>query len=102
MSSFDDLPILAEAEWLYDGTVPIRIRVHSSPMYYGTGDYEDPSDIAEDRPGDFYILTYEMAGSPGHFCNAMQNLASIDEVLETVARKFPGARWLTPLEHKPA
>ena len=100
MSEFDDLPILAEAEWLHDGTVPIRIRVHSSPMYYGTGDYEDPSDIAEERPGDFYILTHEVAGSPGKF-DMTRNLASIDDVLETVERKFPGARWLTPLERKP-
>ncbi len=102
MSSFDDLPILAEAEWLYDGSVPIRIRVHSSPMYYGTGDYEDPTDIAEERPGEFYLLTHEVAGSPGHFSNVTPNLTSIDEVLETVERKFPGARWLTPLLRKPA
>ncbi|MFL6697965.1 MAG: hypothetical protein ACJ8GJ_12415 [Vitreoscilla sp.] len=102
MSSFDDLPVLAEAQWLYDGSVPVRIRVHSSPMYYGTGDYEDPTDIAEERPGEFYILSWESAGSPGSFPNAMPNLASIDEVLETVERKFPGARWLTPLERRPA
>ena len=100
MSWPDDLPILAEAEWPHDGAVPIRIRVHSSPMYYGTGDYEDPSDIAEDRPGDSYIVSYEAAGQPGVFTNLMTNLESIDEVLATVEEKFPGARWLTPLQRK--
>jgi hypothetical protein len=99
MSSFDDLPILAEAEWLYDGS-PIRIRVHSSPMYYGTGDYEDPTDLAAERPGDFYIVTQEVPGSPGEFSNVAPNLTSVEEVLETVARKFPGARWLKPLERQ--
>jgi hypothetical protein len=97
MTSFDDLPIVAEAEWLCDGTVPIRIRVHASPMYYGTGDFEDPTDIAEERPGDFYILSYEDAGSPGSFRDAVRNLGSIEDVLATVERKFPGARWLKPL-----
>lgn len=97
MSSPDDLPILAEAEWLHDATVPIRIRVHSSPMVYGTGDYEDPGDIAEDGPGRF-IISNELAGSPGEFNIAAENLASIDEVLATVEQKFPGARWLKPFE----
>ena len=98
MSSLDDLPIIAEAEWLHDGGVPIRIRVHASPMYYGTGDYEDPSDIAEDSPGNFYILSHEAAGTPGVFSVARPNLESVEEVIATVERLFPGARWLKPLE----
>ena len=101
MSSFDDLPILAEAEWSRDGSAPMRLRVHSSPMYYGTGDFEDPTDIAEERPGDFYIVTQELADSPGRFADVGPNLASIEEVLDLVARRFPGARWLTPLQRKP-
>jgi len=102
MSSFDDLPIVAEAEWRHGGAVPIRIRVHASPMYYGPGDFEDPTDIAEERPGDFYILTHDDAGSPGRFGNVTQNLASVEDVLATVERKFPGARWLKPLAPRPA
>ena len=102
MSSFDDLPILAEAEWSHAGSAPIRIRVHSSPMYYGTGDFEDPADIAEERPGEFYIVTHEVAGSPGRFVNVEPNLASIEDVLQAVETTFPGARWLTPLQRGPA
>ena len=98
MNPTDDLPILAEAEWLYDGRVPVRLRVHASPMYYGTGDYEDPADIAEERPGNFYTISSDRAGSPGVVGTVIPNLASIDEVLATVEEKFPGARWLKPLE----
>ena len=94
MNSLDDLPIIAEAEWLHDGGVPLRIRVHASPMYYGTGDYEDPTDIAEDSPGNFYILSRESAGTPGVFSVSGPNLESVDEVIATVERLFPGARWL--------
>ena len=97
MSSFDDLPILAEAEWSRDGSAPVRIRVHSSPMYYGTGDFEDPGDIAEERPGDFYVITQEVAGAPGRFASVAPDLTSIEDVLRTVDEKFPGARWLKPL-----
>jgi hypothetical protein len=98
MSNFDDLPILAEGEWLYDGTVPVRLRVFASPMYYGTGDYEDPSDIAEDRPGNFYIIASDGAGTPGEGGMMIQNLGSIEEVLAAVEKNFPSARWLKPLE----
>jgi len=94
MDTVDDLPILAEAEWLYDGHVPVRLRVHASPMYYGTGDYEDPSDIAEDRPGDFYIISSDRPGAPGEVGTVIRNLASIEDVLAAVEEKFPGARWL--------
>ena len=97
MTSHDDLPILAEAEWLHDGRVPVRLRVHASPMYYGTGDYEDPADLAEERPGDVYIVSSDRPGEPGVVGTVIPNLASIEDVLATVAAKFPGARWLKPL-----
>ena len=90
MSSNDDLPLVAEAECLVEGDVPVRVRVHASPMYYGTGDFEDASDLAEDRPADTYVLTWDTADGPG----GSENLASIDDVLDTVERRFPGARWL--------
>lgn len=77
--------------------MPVRLRVHASPMYYGTGDYEDPSDIAEERPGNFYIVSSDRAGAPGVVGTVIPNLASIDEVLATVEATFPGARWLKPL-----
>src|ERR1700761_8062198 len=101
MSSFDDLPILAEAEWSHDGSAPVRIRVHSSPMYYGTGDFEDPGDLAEERPGDFYVITQEVPGSSGRFTNVGPDLTSIEDVLKTVEARFPGARWLKPLACTP-
>jgi hypothetical protein len=97
MTSFDDLPILAEAEWLHDGHVPVRLRVHASPMVYGIGDYEDPADLAEERPGNVYIVSSDRPGEPGVVGTVVADLASIEDVLATVAAQFPGARWLRPL-----
>ena len=94
MNSLDDLPIIAEAEWPQEGRVPIRLRVHASPMYYGTGDFEDPADLAEERPANFYILSRDTAEQPGVFSVAEPDLESVGEVIATVERLFPGARWL--------
>ena len=98
MSSLDDLPIIAEAEWPGDGGVPLRIRVHASPMYYGTGDFEDPADLAEEKPANFYILSREAPDKPGVFTVAEPDLESVEEVIAAVQRLFPGARWLKQLD----
>ena len=89
-----DLPIVAEAEWPRDGQPPLRIRLLSSPAYFGAGDFEDAPDIAEDQAGQAYIVSYESADEPGVFDNAIANVASIDAAMALVEEKFPGARWL--------
>ena len=89
-----DLPIVAEAEWPRDGRSPLRIRLLSSPAYFGAGDFEDAPDVAEDQVGQAYIVSYESADQPGVFDNAIPDIASIDAAMALVEEKFPGARWL--------
>jgi hypothetical protein len=94
MSPADDLPIVAEAQWLRDGQPALRIRLLSSPAYFGAGDFEDAADIAEDQPGQSYLLSYDSVERPGVFDNVMANVESIDAAMALVEEKFPGARWL--------
>lgn len=93
MNPFDDLPILAEAEWPRAGATPLRVRVHASPMVYGAGDFEDPADSAEEL-APVFIISAERPDAPGQFETVAQGLASIDEVRVRVEQAFPGARWL--------
>lgn len=97
MNTFDDLPILAEAEWPRAGATPLRIRVHASPLVYGAGDFEDPADSAE-QAAPVFIVSGERPGAPGEFETLAQGLASIVEVRDLVERRFPGARWLKSLD----
>ena len=94
MNADADLPIVAEAEWPREGRPPLRIRLLSSAAYFGAGDFEDAADIAEDQPGQSYIVSYESADEPGVFDGAIPNVASIDAAMALVEEKFPGARWL--------
>ena len=89
-----DLPIVAEAEWPRGERPPLRIRLLSSAAYFGAGDFEDAADIAEDQPGQSYIVSHESADRPGVFDNAIPNVPSIDAAMALVEQKFPGARWL--------
>ncbi len=94
MNPVDDLPVVAEAQWPREGRPPLRIRLLSSPAYFGAGDFEDAADIAEDQPGQAYVVSVESADSPGVFDTAIGGVASIDAAMALVAARFPGAHWL--------
>ncbi len=49
---------------LYDGTVPYNVKIVKSSVLYGTGDYEDPEEIREDREVECYYIWYESPGPP--------------------------------------
>lgn len=94
MESVDKLPIVREGRWLYDKTIPVRVRILQSPETWGTGDYEDDETIAESHPIECYFVVYESAGSPGRFNNIVPNHMSIEEASRYVEKHFPGIEWL--------
>ncbi len=48
--------------WLYDGHVECRVEIWRRDERPGTGDYEDPPELADDQPGEWYEVQYEPAG----------------------------------------
>jgi len=56
MNTVDNLPVVREGIWLYDGEVPVRVRILDSPETWGTGDYEDDESIAENQPIPCFFL----------------------------------------------
>lgn len=51
--------------WLYEGSTSCEVRIVRHHTLYGTGDYEDPPDIAEDRNVEcFYVFYSTPAGVP--------------------------------------
>jgi hypothetical protein len=51
--------IVLRGTWLYDGLVPCDILLECRDTAYGTGDYEDDADLAEDRKGTFYYILWK-------------------------------------------
>lgn len=89
----DDWPILKEGVWLYAGSVPVAVRVLLSAETWGTGDYEDEESVRENRQVECYFLAYEMAGTPGNFCNLMPNIMSFEDAMAIAEDRFPGIQW---------
>jgi hypothetical protein len=93
MSLIEHLPIVLQGLFLYSGEVPVRVRILSSPETWGTGDYEDDESIAENQQIPCFFVAYEMAGSPGDFCNITPNFMSLESAVAFVEHRFPGVQW---------
>ena len=63
----DESRIVKTGEWLYDGTIPCQIVITLEDLFPGTGDGEDPPEIANDRHVPCVQIWYENPSQPGDF-----------------------------------
>lgn len=65
MQYLEFAPLEKSETWLYARTVPCEVRIVRHHTLYGSGDYEDPPDIAEDKDVQcFYLLLRTPEGIP--------------------------------------
>ena len=90
MNLYDELPILREGSWLYDGSVRMRVRLRRSPFTPGTGDYEDPPEIANDRPAPCFFFDFEAPGSQGLYNSSSPRFASPEAAIAYARKTLSG------------
>ncbi len=78
---------------MYAKTVPVCVRVLSSPETWGSGDCDDAPEIAENQSIACFFLAYEAAGSPGVFCNVVPNLLTLEAAVGLAEQLLPGIKW---------
>lgn len=61
--------ILATATWLYDGRIPLGVRISYQSVRHGSGDWADDPEVRDDIEVPTYVLEYETAGSNGELWN---------------------------------
>lgn len=59
--------IVKEGVFLYDGAVECDVRIVRSPIRYGSGDDEDPPEIANDLQQDTYYVQFGSTTKRGVF-----------------------------------
>jgi len=86
---------IKQGVYLYDGKVPVRVILYETNFSSGSGDYEDPKEIREDKVGKFYGYKYESAGTPGVFNNGGFGgcYKSEKEATKAVEKQFPSIIW---------
>jgi hypothetical protein len=50
--------VLKRGQWLYGGSVKCAVRISRRDSWPGTGDYEDPADVAADRAVECYEVEF--------------------------------------------
>lgn len=87
-------PIAREGTWLYGETVRIGVRIRATTMRYGSGDYEDPPDVRDDRPSPGFSIEWQRAGGGGWDGGFSTAYDTLDEALSAVAAATNGTvQW---------
>ena len=59
LQMFPGQTIVKRGSWLYDGSVPSALVIVRGDVFYGTGDYEDPPEICDDRDVEAFQVWFE-------------------------------------------
>lgn len=79
---FEEAEIIREGIWLYNDCVECKVRIVRWHTLYGTGDYEDAPDIANDKEIECYYILQESIQEKGKFPIYRGGFLSIQEAIE--------------------
>lgn len=85
--------VVAEGSWLYDGSVPTKVRVLQCDVAFEAGDYDDEPEDAEGRPGPGFYVQWEFAGG-GAGGSLTGPFPTLDEARSHVQKSAGAVRWL--------
>jgi len=89
--------IVKQGTFLYDELVECDIRIIFSKIHYGTGDYEDPPEIANDLVQDTFYLQYGSTTQRGVYNAGGGGFPSIEAAIkyaESAAGIGHTIKWL--------
>ena len=92
--SFDTTcPIVKRGTFIYADSVQCGVEIVQTASRPGTGDCEDPDDIAADVHGTFYEIRYQSAGGDGRFSSGVFGFESLEVAMRHVESAAPSVRW---------
>jgi hypothetical protein len=84
-----DVVVIKQGTFRYADTVVCDIRIIKTHIRYGTGDDEDPPEIANDIEGEFYDVEFGSTTQRDVYLSSMRGLPSLDEAI-CAAEQAPG------------
>jgi hypothetical protein len=86
------LPI-KRGTWLYAGSIPREVRIVKHHTLYGTGDYEDSPEIAEDQNVECFYILYRTSVDEPQWVGGGAALTLLEAVTQAEATLGSGLRW---------
>ena len=88
--------VVRRGTFLYAGEVVCHVRIVRSSTRFGSGDYEDPPEVRDDREEQCFYVEYTGSGTPDRFSNATVWFDTAEDAARFVSA-WPGVghtvRW---------
>ncbi|OOG42815.1 hypothetical protein [Polaromonas sp. A23] len=98
----NDIAIIKEGTWLYDGQISTGVRIVSCSIRWGTGDWEDLPEVCNDLKVAGFDVQWASPTSPVDYANRESaNFATLKaaiEYAESVAWTKGTLKWSTEVE----
>ncbi len=78
--------VIKSGHWIYGGTTRCRVEIQFSNTRSGSGDYEDPPEWQEDRPGDWFVVSYSCPTDPDRCAPGWKDGQGCATLAEAVAQ----------------
>ena len=82
-----------QGTFLYDGTVVCDVRIVRTEVRYGSGDYEDPPEEAEDQPGPWFYIEWGSTTKRGEYPAGGGGYPTIAEAMMGAEKQVGTIRW---------
>ncbi|WP_297429973.1 hypothetical protein [Clostridium sp.] len=77
-----NIEVVARGTWVYGGSVVCKLRIVKSDMMYGSGDYEDESELRDDKKVECYHIEYESMNEKGVFNSRSTGFLTLSEAMK--------------------
>lgn len=93
MQEFERLPSVKQGLWFYGGVSTCHVRIVHHDLLLGTGDADDPPELARDRPADCYYFLFDLPHAAARWHNGGAALSLREAVFMAQRRLGPILSW---------
>lgn len=93
MNEVDQLPSVKHGLWFYGGVTTCHVRIVRHHTLYGTGDADDPSELAADREMECYYVRYHGPAEARPWLDGGAALSLREAVFLAERRLGPVVNW---------
>ena len=93
MNDVDRLPAVKHGLWFYAGLTTCHVRILRHHTLYGTGDAEDPPDLAADREVECYYIRFDRPDAGHQWLDGGAALSLREAMFLAQQRLGPVVSW---------
>ena len=94
--NLERLPCVKQGLWLHGGVSTCHVRIVHHDLLLGTGDADDPPELAQDRPADCFYVLFDLphpGGAAARWHNGGAALSLREAVFMAERRLGPVLSW---------